>query len=672
MTAFLAEIARPSPLAFNQGETRRFISVLAERMERNKDCCKEIFFGIFFDGTNNNRDRDLISSCHSNVARLYDVFPQKQQADGMFPIYAQGVGTTFKEIDDTGEGDDLVWGNTDRRRGLAFAEKGEVRIVWALLTMLNSLHVYFAKSALLSPDKIKKIANDLTEANVPLWAKLLSPAASAVVQWTHKRQLIDARRNQVLGELCREVEKVIKTAQRERPKPRVLGIRLSVFGFSRGAAEARVFSNWFVDMCRAASGGASLGGLTIDFDFLGIFDTVASVCLANSSLIADGHMEWADAERNMRIPPEVKRCVHLVSAHEVRRSFPLDSIGVGQGIDGRYMEVVYPGVHSDVGGGYKPREQGRGTDAKGDDMLSRVALAEMYREARLANVPLDVDGKGVTSSAKAALAVSDTTRDAFNAYIAECKVKSGKLADILDEQTRLYVRWRRLRLESMANLASVQRADTQDRTDLLEANRELAEEAKLLSAPIAAGDISAFNFPAVTLIKLGKKVVDGIDKRGIDVHHYAEWQRLKNDWNAPGHLPSGVSRLFENWIHDSRAWFKPLGDDDHIWERRQRERIKRLEQQKKDWEKFEQSNQALPKLVLAQRGLPPGAGYCRPLTETEQRELDAWKRNGQLPAQPVGREPFATGGGYLRYRRVYYGSDANIVAMVVPLELSIA
>jgi hypothetical protein len=126
MTAFLAEIARPSPLAFNQGETRRFISVLAERMARDKDCCKEIFFGIFFDGTNNNRDRDLICSCHSNVARLYDVFPQKQQADGMFPIYAQGVGTTFKEIDDTGEGDDLVWGNTDRRRGLAFAEKGEV------------------------------------------------------------------------------------------------------------------------------------------------------------------------------------------------------------------------------------------------------------------------------------------------------------------------------------------------------------------------------------------------------------------------------------------------------------------------------------------------------------------------------------------------------------------
>lgn len=664
MTAHLANPAPASPLSFNQEGARQFIRVLAKRMERNKDCCRELFVGVFFDGTNNNRDRDRPNFCHSNVARLHDVFPQKQQANGIIPIYAPGVGTKFEDIGDTGEGDDLVWGETDRRRGLAFAEKGEARIVWALLAVLNRLHIYFAKSDLRDFNQLKKLANDLTEANVPLWAKVLSPGMAAAAQWTMKRQLIDAKRNEVLGGLCRELEEKIKASQQRRPLPKVLGIRLSVFGFSRGAAQARVFSTWFVDMCRAASGGNSLGGLAVDFDFLGIFDTVASVGLANSSIVADGHMEWADSERNLRVPDEVTRCVHLVSAHEVRRSFPLDSIGVGQSLSGKHKEIVYPGVHSDVGGGYQPTEQGRGTDAKGDDMLSRVALAQMYREARLANVPLDVDGDGVTGVAKAALAVAPATVAAFNAYLIECKVKSGKLAAILDEQTRLYVRWRRLRLESMNSLQSVQRAKPQDRTDLLEANRELVEEAKQLGAPVSPASLSAFDPPVVTLIKLGRRAVETYEKRGIDERHFAEWQRLKADWNAPGHVPAAISSLFEDWVHDSRAWFKPFGDDDPVWEKKQKQRMERLERQQQLREKLEQAAKVSPGLA--------NNDLVKPLTEAEKRELEAWKRSGQLPTQPTGREPFAMGGGYLRYRRVYFGSDANIVAMAAPVRRAVA
>lgn len=664
MTAYLAEPVPASPLSFNKDETRQFIRVLAKRQERNRDCCRELFFGVFFDGTNNNRDRDRPNYCHSNIARLHDAFPQKQQANGFFPIYAPGVGTKFEDIGDTGEGDDLVWGETDRRRGLAFAEKGEARIVWALLAVLNNLHIYFAKSELRDFEQLKKLANDLTEANVPLWAKMLNPGMAAAAQWAMKRRLIDARRNEVLGDLCRELADKIKAVRQRRPHPKILGIRLAVFGFSRGAAQARVFSNWFVDMCQAGSGSNSLGGLAVDFDFLGIFDTVASVGLANSTLVADGHMEWADAERNLRIPDEVNRCVHLVSAHEVRRSFPLDSIGVGRNVSERHKEVVYPGVHSDVGGGYKPREQGRGADAKGDDILSRVALTQMYREARLANVPLDVNGEGVTGLAKAALAVAPATIEAFNAYLGACTAKKGKLADILDEQTRLHVRWRRLRLESMAGLPSVQRAAAQDRTDILEANRELADEAKQLGAPVSSAELSAFEHPVVTLVKIGRKAVETYEKRGIDARHYAEWQRLKTDWNAPGHLPSAVSSLFEGWIHDSRAWFRPFGDDDHIWERKQKQRMERLERQQQAWKKLEQANKVTPGIK--------NNNFVRPLSETEKRELEAWKRDGQLPTQPSGREPFSMGGGYLRYRRVYYGSDANIVAMSAPGNRAVA
>lgn len=664
MPTLLAEAARSNPLVFNPDEAREFVRVLANRKERNRDCCRELFIGVFFDGTNNNEGRDKARNSQSNVARLLRTFPQKRESEGFFPIYAPGVGTKFDDISDSGEGDDLVWGETDRRRGLAFAEKGEARIVWALLSALNNLCLHFTGDLLIPTDRVKKLSNDLTEANAPLWAKVISPAASAVAQWTMKRKLIDARRNEVLGDLCRQLEQKIVAARKLRPNPKVLGIRLSVFGFSRGATKARVFSNWFLDMCEAASGSHTLGGLPVDFDFVGIFDTVASVGLANSSLVADGHMEWADAERNLRIPSAVKRCLHLVSAHEVRRSFPLDSISVGQSLSSHFKEVVYPGVHSDVGGGYEPTEQGRGTDKSGHDMLSRVALAQMYREARLANVPLDVNGQGVASAAKEALTVAPATIEAFNGYISACKVKSGRLSQIMDEQTRLYVRWRRLRLGNMASLPSVLRSKPQDRTDILEANKELAEEAKLLGAPVVAADLSVFDPPVVTLIKLGRRAKDSYDKRGIDSAHYEEFKRLKPDWDAPGQLPDPVARLFDDWVHDSRAWFKPFGDDDHIWERQQRQRMARLERQRQMRERLDQANKVSPGIQ--------NAALVPPLTDAEKRELETWQKTGQLPTQPTGREPFTMGGGYLRYRRVYYGSDANIVAMSAPRQQAVA
>ena len=63
-----------------------------------------------------------------------------------------------------------------------------------------------------------------------------------------------------------------------------------MFGFSRGAAQARVFCNWLTD---ALDSDSSLCGIPLQVDFLGIFDTVASVGLANSSLVFDGHGGWA-------------------------------------------------------------------------------------------------------------------------------------------------------------------------------------------------------------------------------------------------------------------------------------------------------------------------------------------------------------------------------------------
>ncbi|WP_031281919.1 phospholipase effector Tle1 domain-containing protein, partial [Photorhabdus temperata] len=88
----------------------------------------------------------------------------------------------------------------------------------------------------------------------------------------------------------------------------------------------------------------------------------------------------------------VKRCVHLVSTHEQRLSFPLDSI---RRSDGSYptgsTEVIYPGVHSDLGGGYPPGEQGKAIGKTDGLLLSQIALHEMYAAAFEVGAPFKVD-----------------------------------------------------------------------------------------------------------------------------------------------------------------------------------------------------------------------------------------------------------------------------------------
>lgn len=77
----------------------------------------------------------------------------------------------------------------------------------------------------------------------------------------------------------------------------------------------------------------TLGGFEVAFNFLGLFNTVASVGLGNTSgnsllgTMFDGHGGWADTDDSLCIPQGVP-CLPLVAAHELRRSFPPDSIPV--------------------------------------------------------------------------------------------------------------------------------------------------------------------------------------------------------------------------------------------------------------------------------------------------------------------------------------------------------
>ncbi|USC54991.1 DUF2235 domain-containing protein [Klebsiella pneumoniae] len=181
------------------------------------------------------------------------------------------------------------------------------------------------------------------------------------------------RRYTVFNELLKAADLAPKlkqaVTQPEPGKPKLLGIKLYVYGFSRGAASARAFVNWLSELL---PGGRRKGSkpelclksgdvkIRLSIEFLGLLDTVASVGIANIAPFAEGHMGWADGTMELPDNGLIKKCTHLVSSHEQRLCFPLDSICRSDGTYPSYAtEVVYPGMHSDIGGGI-PRGSGKG------------------------------------------------------------------------------------------------------------------------------------------------------------------------------------------------------------------------------------------------------------------------------------------------------------------------
>ncbi|WP_438839670.1 T6SS phospholipase effector Tle1-like catalytic domain-containing protein [Aromatoleum toluclasticum] len=218
--------------------------------------------------------------------------------------------------------------------------------------------------------------------------------------------------------------------------PHVEWVTLSVFGFSRGATLARTFVRRLIaEQCERTADGHLMWTTRYDkpvrlrIVFMGLFDTVASV--GGPGL----HMSWGS---ELAIPAGVERCLHFVSAHEVRQAFPLDSVRVGSEYPEKCEEVIYPGVHSDVGGGYFDGFQGR------SNVLSRIPLRDMYAEAlisgvmlrRLSDAPLEVRDE-------IALPADAPLLQAYKTYMASLPAANDdSLESLLHAHRVLKFRWR--------------------------------------------------------------------------------------------------------------------------------------------------------------------------------------------------------------------------------------
>ena len=155
----------------------------------------------------------------------------------------------------------------------------------------------------------------------------------------------------------KKVEARLESFSRYNPGSVINVLELDVFGFSRGAAAARHFVNEVLKQnkgslepllnrrCTPLSPGFSWASGSVRLKVIGLFDTVAAI----GGIRDLGNLGDARNDRiNLYLPPGcADQVLHLVARDEARHNFSLNSV-----MPHWPQEIVLPGAHSDLGGGY--------------------------------------------------------------------------------------------------------------------------------------------------------------------------------------------------------------------------------------------------------------------------------------------------------------------------------
>jgi LysM repeat protein len=151
----------------------------------------------------------------------------------------------------------------------------------------------------------------------------------------------------VIAKVEKGKEKVIKLIEKLKldKKTIIETVYLDAFGFSRGAAAARYFIHAALERNDTnvknmlESKGYTVSAVKIKF--IGLYDTVASYGFKHGDDTTDLHLDAVSS---------AEKVVQLAAAEEHRKNFRLTNIN-SAGNKGK--QIFLPGVHSDIGGGYR-------------------------------------------------------------------------------------------------------------------------------------------------------------------------------------------------------------------------------------------------------------------------------------------------------------------------------
>lgn len=301
-------------------------------------------------------------------------------------------------------------------------------------------------------------------------------------------------------------------------RKRVDAINIAAFGFSRGATTARAFANWIAQHSKVnrTAEGLEFDGVPLRFRFLGIFDTVESIGVGRPNNRPD--------LIKTSLPAHVEAGLHCIAAHELRPSFGLTGLGTN-----RYTQVVYPGAHADIGGGYANGEQGR------SNAFARLPLLQMLDHARgaglkMQSVPELRQSDRWQDQYRLSFEIQDADRAAFSAYMQHVETTAGPLRAVFESHMALFWRWL-------------------DSGHAAQANAELFREhwTGARASQEGAGEVRR---ELGRIFNLYARLVRTEAGRGAGQLHGAPVHPP-----APDAIPAEVHLFFKHYVHDSQAGF---------------------------------------------------------------------------------------------------------------------
>lgn len=279
--------------------------------------------GVFFDGTGNNKaNSETVAACYAPDANLAEAAEEIQKHCATYGY------------DGNGNSPDNSYGNDVSN-----------------IVRLHELYTDHAFEVL--PEKTK-------QASLRVYIEGIGTTAdggdSLYAQATGRGETgVLARVEQSPEKIMRQMRVLIKN----NPNALIERIEFDIFGFSRGAAAARHFANELLKgkgsiLAKALPAGSPSLASSFDWDpqssiginFIGLFDTVAAI--TNPWLLDFTGANSRNPGLDLKLPEGcANKVVHLVARDEHRENFALNSLGE--------IDLILPGAHSDLGGGYLPR-----------------------------------------------------------------------------------------------------------------------------------------------------------------------------------------------------------------------------------------------------------------------------------------------------------------------------
>jgi hypothetical protein len=262
--------------------------------------------GIFFDGTNNNKNNTDAKADYDKKRKGTQLTPEEQRAADAYAKYGKKDVTTSYHND---------WSNVAR--------------LWSCYPAKSGIYIDGIGTETEKDDSVMGGGFGTDYTGIP------------------KR----------VASGCRSIAEKIRGKKNKSEKIKIPRLTIDVFGFSRGAAAARSFvyeagrPQYWDEYNEMRRKGGYLGQVfkennievdLIDVRFLGLFDTVSSYSERFSANPDFSNDVW---ELHLNDIGKAKNVLHFTAMDEHRENFSLTNIHIG-------LQKMLPGVHSDIGGSY--------------------------------------------------------------------------------------------------------------------------------------------------------------------------------------------------------------------------------------------------------------------------------------------------------------------------------